>query len=461
MSHSKMDPQLRAPSRRQLLKWAAGGSAAAASLQTLGTAGLLRAMRGGGPGDYKALVVMYLAGGNDSFNMLVPTNTEAYSEYAASRQNLAVPLNDLVPIAPATPDGNEYGLHPALPGIRSLFDDRKLAFVANVGSLVRPVTRTEYLDRTAVLPPLLFSHKHQQAQTMRVDAGDDDALGWGGRFGDTLAAMNGGSPLSPGISIAGSTPLLAGNPTQGYHLRSDGSVALTGFTGTGGPALRATFDGLRNRNHPNLLNAEFAQTRNESIELDALVTAALATGSPLQTSFADGGPVANQLRMVARMMQVRGSLGMQRQVFFVRMGGFDTHGGQLSNQPFLYRDVDASVAAFQEAMEELGLENKVTLAVISEFGRTLSSNGQGTDHGWGGHYMVSGGAVVGGDIYGTMPRFMLDGPDDSGRGRLIPTTATDQFTATLGRWFGISDVDLPQMLPNLGQFATPDLGFLG
>ena len=454
-------PRRRAPSRRQLLQWAAGGSAAAASLQALGTAGLLRAVRGGGPEDYKALVVMYLAGGNDSFNMLVPTSAQAYAEYAASRQNLAVPLNDLVPIAPATPDQNSYGLHPALTNIRERFDSNKLAFVANVGSLVRPVTRSEYLDRTAVLPPLLFSHKHQQAQTMQVDAGDDDALGWGGRFGDTLRQMNGGSPLSPGISIAGSTPLLTGDPTQGYHLRSSGSVALTGFTGAGGPALRATFDDLRQRSHSNLLHEEFAQTRNESIELDALVTAALATGSPLQTDFSEGGPVAGQLRMVARMMQVRSALEMQRQVFFVRMGGFDTHGGQIGDQPTLFHNIDVAIRAFHEAMEELGLENKVTLAVISEFGRTLSSNGQGTDHGWGGHYLVSGGAVAGGDIYGSMPRFVLDGPDDSGRGRIIPTTATDQFTATLGRWFGIPDLDLPQILPNLNQFAAADLGFLG
>lgn len=460
MSSLPNRPRHAALSRRNLLKWAAGGSAAAASLQALGTAGLVRTF-GGGSDDYKALVVMYLAGGNDSFNMLVPTDSGAYSEYAASRQNLTVPLNDLLPIAPATPDKNTYGLHPALTNTRALFDERKLAFVANAGSLVRPVTRTEYLDRTATLPPLLFSHKHQQAQSMRVDAGSDDALGWGGRFGDTLAFMNGGSPLGPGISIAGSTPLLAGSTTQGYHLRTDGSVALTGFVGPKGPALRATFDSLRNRTHTNLLHAEFARTRNESIELDALVTAALSTGTPLETSFTGGGQVGAQLNMVARMMQVRSTLGMRRQVFFVRMGGFDTHGGQLENQPLLYRDMDGAIAAFHGAMEELGLGNKVTLAVISEFGRTLSSNGQGTDHGWGGHYMVSGDAVVGGDIYGTMPRFLLDGPDDSGRGRLIPTTATDQFAATLGRWFGIPDRDLPQLFPNLAQFAASDLGFLG
>ncbi len=431
-----------------------------ASIGALGSASLLRAASSAS-GSYKALVVMYLAGGNDSFNMVVPTNAGPYADYEESRQNLAIPQGDLLPIVPATFDGNSYGMHPSLTGMKSLFDRGKLAITANVGNLVRPVTKSQYAAGSVPLPPRLFSHNDQQSQSMKVAADRNNAIGWGGAIADQLVSMNGGSTLSPSITVAGSTPLLTGVTTQAYHLGTSGSVALSGLGGNTGAALSGTLDILRAQAQSNPLAQQFAATRGEAIELDSLISSALDGAAPLTTIFPEGSNTAAQLSMVARMIAVQGSLGLERQVFFVRKGGFDTHSDQLAAQPVLYGDVSASIAAFYQAMEELGCENNVTLAVVSEFGRTLSSNGQGTDHGWGGHFVTVGGAVAGGDIYGAMPSFVLRGDDDSGSGRMIPTTGTDQFSATLARWFGVPDGQLSTVFPNLGNFGTTHLGFMG
>lgn len=449
-----------APSRRDLLRMASRGTVAGAAISSLGAAGLLEAATRTA-GGYKALVVLYLAGGNDSFNMVVPTNASAYDDYEAARQNLAVPLGDLQPIAPATPDGNTYGMHPLLPGFKSLFDSGKLAVTANVGNLVRPTTKAQYGAGSVPLPPRLFSHSDQQSQSMRVASNDATSRGWGGALADATVGMNGGSPLNPGITLAGSTPHLIGAATRAYHLGASGSVALGGFDGPTGQALGGTFDLLRQQSQSHPMSQQFASTRDEAIEIDALISSALDVAAPLQTTFPSGSSAAAQLRMVARMIGIQGALGLQRQVFFVKIGGFDTHTAQLADQPALFTDVDTSVAAFQAAMAELGMENQVTLSVVSEFGRTLSSNGQGTDHGWGGHFLTIGGDVRGGDIYGAMPSFELNGVDDSGAGRMIPTTATDQYAATLARWFGVPDAELGLVFPNLPAFAATHLGFMG
>lgn len=449
----------RSASRRDFLRWTCGGAAAAATFHTLGSASVLRAASGGAA-DYRALVVVYLAGGNDSFNMVVPTNAGPYSDYADARQNLAVPLNELIGIAPATPDGNTYGLHPSLAPLVPLFSDGRLAFVLNTGNLVRPVTRAEYQARTVPLPPRLFSHNDQQSQSMRIAADQTGALGWGGALADQLVSRNGGSTLSPGVTLAGSTPLLTGASTQAYHLGTGGSVALRGFNGSTGTALRASFDLLRGQAQAGPLQQQFAITRGEAIDLDVLISGALSGQAPLTTAFPEGSKLGAQLSMIARMIGVHGSLGMERQVFFAKKGGWDTHAGQLEDQPVLLADLAASIAAFQAAMVELGCENEVTLAVISEFGRTLTSNGQGTDHGWGGHFMACGGAVAGGDLYGTMPSLVVNGADDSGSGRMIPTVATDQFAATLAEWFGVPTAQLATVFPNLGNFGAQTLGFL-
>lgn len=447
-------------SRRDFLRWSAGGAFAAGAFQALGSGKLLHAAAMSPNANYRALVVFYLAGGNDSFNLVVPTSAGAYGDYADARQGMAVPLNDLLGITPATPDGNTYGFHPSAAGLRTLFEDGKLAVVANAGTMVAPMSKGQYLDGSVARPPRLFSHNDQQSQSMRVAADEASAIGWGGALADRLGHLNGVTSLSPGITIAGSTPLLRGQSTQAYHLGTGGSVSLKGFSGSTGSALQATFDALRAQPQAHVMQRQFAMTRGEAIELDGVVSAALDAGDDLDGQFPEGNSAASQLRMVARMIGARATLGMERQVFFVKMGGFDTHAGQLADQPVLFQRVSEALAAFQAAIDGMGAGSLVTTAVVSEFGRTLSSNGQGTDHGWGGHYLVLGGAVQGGDIYGTMPSFALDGADDGGAGRMIPTTSLDQFAATLARWFGIDPVDLPSVFPNLGSFPSSDLGFM-
>lgn len=446
--------------RRDFLRWASYGAASGTAFSALSNGSLLAAAAQGG-GDYKALVVLYLAGGNDSFNMIVPTDSASYADYANSRQNLAVPLNDLLPIAPATSDGHTYGLHPSLTELRDLFDSDRLAIALNVGNMVAPVSRAQYQGGSASLPPRLFSHNDQQSQSMRIRADDPTAIGWGGALGDHQEFLNGVTSLSPSITIAGSTPLLTGTNTQAYHLGTSGSVSLKGFNGNTGAAIQATFDALRGQAHGSLIQHQFAQTRQEAIELDGVISAALDAQPGFVTEFPEGNSAAAQLAMVAKMIQAQSTLGMERQVFFVKVGGFDTHAGQLEDQPVLYAGLSEAIASFQAAMEEISMENRATLAAVSEFGRTLSSNGQGTDHGWGGHWLAVGGAVQGGDLYGTLPSFALEGADDAGSGRMIPTQSTDQFAATLARWFGVPDLELPSMFPNLGNFAADHLGFMG
>ncbi|MEM6671665.1 MAG: DUF1501 domain-containing protein [Planctomycetota bacterium] len=449
-----------APSRRDFLRWTAGGAMTASTFGALSSARALHAAAQGTP-DYRALVIVYLAGGNDSHNLIVPTSATEYAEYLDSRQNLAVEQNELLSITPATSDGKTYGLHPSVPELQSLFASDDLAFIANVGNLVEPITRAQYDAKSKPVPPRLFSHNDQQQQSMQVAADAAVAVGWGGALSDRLAALNGVTSLSPSITLSGASPLLAGETTQQYHLGKNGSVSLSGLTGNIGEARRSTLDLLRGQSQSHVLHREYARMRNESIELDELLSGVLEAAPAITTPFPEEGRINEEMEMVARMIQSRSTLGMERQVFFVRMGGFDTHTSQLADQPVLFADLSATLGAFQSAMVEIGAANEVTVAVVSEFGRTLSSNGQGSDHGWGGHFMVMGGSVAGGDIYGTMPSLEIGGADDvSNKGRLIPTQSMEQVAATLARWMGIPAGQLSQIFPNLSNFGSSDLGFM-
>ncbi|HKX46899.1 MAG TPA: DUF1501 domain-containing protein, partial [Planctomycetota bacterium] len=412
-------------------------------------------------GSYRALVAVNLAGGNDSANLLVPTSAAAYAVYQDSRQDLAVPQGDLLPIVPATPDGLDYGLHPALAPLAPHFAGGRLALVRNVGPLVQPVTKAEIEGGTAELPPKLYSHNDQTVRWMSTSASElTTDLGWGGVFADELLALNGGAALSPSISLQGTNELQVGALTQPYSLGTNGSIELEGFTGSLGSKRWLVYQQLLAKSHANLHREQFAAVQQEAVLLDVLISAALDAAPPLATPF-PATSLGNQLKMVARMVGIRAALGMARQVFFVRQGGYDTHADQNEDQPVLLGQLADALAAFQAAMAELSVEDEVVAFTVSEFGRTLSSNGKGTDHGWGGHQLVLGGGVAGGDLYGTMPSLALDGPDDAGsNGRLIPTTSVDQMAATLGLWFGVAPAALPTLLPNLANFATTDLGFM-
>ena len=414
------------------------------------------------PTDYKALVCLFLYGGNDSNNLLVPTDTADYRSYASARADLALSRSSLLPITCRTSDGRTYGLHPSMPELQGLFGSGHLALVANVGTLVAPVTRADFLGNTAALPPNLFSHADQQVQWQTSWPDVPPQTGWGGRAADLLAAASGNSHLSMAISLGGNNIFETGNSVVPYSVASSGVDSLAGYTGhnhSAAPRLQAV-QALLAQKQANIFAKQFAATAASASSDNALLASALAGAPALSTAF-PASDLAAQLKMIAQIIAVRQTLGMNRQVFFCSVGGFDTHHDQLPEQAGLLGELSQALAAFHAATVELGVAQSVTAFTSSDFGRTLPSNGAGSDHGWGSHHLVLGGAVQGGDLYGTFPTLVVNGPDDTGEGRWIPTTSVDEYAATLATWFGVSASDLSTVLPNIGRFATSNLGFMG
>ena len=423
--------------------------------------------------DYKALVCVFLYGGNDSFNTVVPTSSQPRTDYVASRGGLAIPagaLHALNPVAGGGPAG--YGLHPAMPEMAQLFNAGKAAIVANVGGLLYPITRAEYQAQTVPVPPQLFSHSDQSVQWQTSRPDDASANGWGGRVADLLHAANsGGVPMS--ISLGGNNPFQRGAIVNPYGIGTEGVERLN--YSDGGPeswylegdnsAGEVAFDALiEPGTQAHLLERAFAGATRRSIDNYRLVAAALGDPPVWETPFPD--PEVNrlsaQLQMVARLIAVRGALGMSRQVFYVSVGGYDTHAAQLDEHDYLLSQLSQALHAFHAATVQLGVESGVTTFTASDFGRSLAVNSAGTDHGWGGHHFVLGGAVEGQRFYGTLPSLAPnDNPDDTGYGQVIPTIAVDQYAATLARWFGVDAGGIADIFPNLGRFPSADLGFMG
>jgi len=421
-------------------------------------------------GDYKALVCLFLNGGNDANNLIVPTGS-AYAAYASARTNLALPQTGLRAITPKTSDGRTWALHAAVPELHNLFNSGSAAFLANVGTLVYPTIKDQYTRGTVPLPPQLFSHSDQQVQWQHSVPDKPTQTGWGGRIADLLASLNTSRQISMSISVAGKNTFQVGNDISQYAIGTGGASTLAGNTATVNPT---TLDQIRFRaqkdifalSQPNLIEAAFGSTTGNAIVSADYLNTVLAGAPPVTTAFPNT-TAGNQLRMVARLIAASPNLGLKRQVFFVQLGGWDTHAAQLVNatptsgaHADLLAQVSAAVNAFQNATGEIGASNQVTLFTASDFGRTYRSNGDGSDHGWGNHQFIVGGAVKGGDIYGRMPTLTVGGPDDTGLGRWIPTTSVDEYAATLATWFGVSASDLPTVLPNIGRFAKPNLGFL-
>lgn len=408
--------------------------------------------------DYRALVCVFLFGGNDSYNTLVPRSAAEYGAYAESRQNLAIAQADLLPISPLDPDGAGYGLHPRMPELRNLFETERAAFVANMGPLYAPTTKDAYLDGTATLPPLLFSHDDQQAQWQALGA--QSRTGWAGRVADLLRANVSDQRLAMNISLSGRTLFQAGEESVAYAMGPNGPLPFVGF-GASGFALeqRRAFERVINAPYDSLYARAFADVQRRAVQSVDTVTSAMAAAPSLTTVF-PASPLGQQLATVARLIAVRDRLQMTRQIFFVATGGFDSHDDQVQNQPGLLANVSASLGAFYAATVELGVAGAVTTFTQSDFGRTLTSNGDGSDHAWGGIQIVLGDSVRGRRLYGRYPSLALNGPDDFGGGRLIPTTSADQYAATLARWFGVADAELAQVAPHLANFATSDLGFM-
>lgn len=402
---------------------------------------------------YRALVCVFLFGGNDGFNLLVPTDASGYGAYAQARGNLAVARPSLLPVRSV--GAPEVGFHPALAPLAPLFQGGELGVVANVGSLLAPTTKADFTAHRN-LPQALFSHSDQQAEWM-VGSSAGVANGWAGRLADLLTPA-GASGLSMNISLGGTNLFETGRTTVPYSATPDGGIAFQGLSTTSRAALIAD-NWARTAGSADPFQAYLGQRYAEARAVSERLTAELRSTPALATTFPTS-QVGRQLASAARLIHARRAIGAKRQIFFVAMGGFDTHTGQTAVQPRLFADLAASLSAFHAATVEMGVAEQVTSFTHSDFGRTLTSNGAGSDHGWGSHHLVLGGAVRGGRIYGEVPELALGTPLEVGGGRIIPTTPVDSYAATLARWFGARADDVHTLFPRLNRFAHPDLGFM-
>jgi uncharacterized protein (DUF1501 family) len=429
--------------------------------------------------DYKALVCVFLYGGNDYANTVVPYDTANYGLYhqiragaggenqagiALARSDLAATA--LTPVVPQTlTDNLQYALAPQLTGLKSLWDQGKIAVQLNVGPLIKPTTLAQYNSTNKVtnpLPPKLFSHNDQQS-IWQSNGSEGSTIGWGGRLGDIALSSNSNTPnaLLTCISASGNAVFVAGRDALQYQISPAGAIKIRGINPAEMPVqmYREALNELITKSSGHVFENEYAAVTRRSIQLEGTVNGALG-GVNLTTPFTDGNPLAAQLKIVARLIGAGAALNMRRQVFFVSIGGFDNHNALMTDHPNLMTRVNQAMSQFYAATVELGLANKVTTFTASDFGRTLASNADGSDHGWGSHQFVMGGAVNGGRFYGTAPHVSLNTDDQVGQGRLLPSTGVDQFAATLARWFGCNTGELPGILPNVTNFTNTNLGFV-
>ena len=440
-----------------------------AALGTAGPLALNLAMMGEAAAqtasDYKAIVCIFMVGGNDYGNTLIPYDNVNFNAYQQIRGGLAYTQSALsstvlTPRIPL-PDARQMALAPELLPIKGLFDSGAMGVLLNIGPLVQPTTLAQYFAGSVPLPPKLFSHNDQQS-FWQSDNPEGATNGWGGRLGDMMLSSNGTSMFS-GMSINGNAVFLSGNSVSQFDLTSSGAVALKVssqpmFTST---ACSQALLSLLTQSRTNVLENAVTRMNGRGITGNAQIAAALSALPALSTTFDSKNSLAMQLKMVANLIAARSSLGVKRQVFYVSLGGFDTHTNLTETHPGLMTSVAEAISSFYSATQELGVANQVTSFTASDFGRTLSPNGDGSDHGWGSHHFVVGGALQGQNFFGTLPATAVGGPDDVGQGRLLPSTAIDQLGAQLASWFGVSGGEMKTVLPYSGNFDLNTLNLFG
>jgi len=415
--------------------------------------------------DYKALVCVFLYGGNDYGNTLIPYDTARYNAYQGMRPTLAYAQSALTPtlLTPTTAlaNGAQYALAPELSPLLPLFTANKLGVMLNVGTLIQPTSKAQYAAKSVPLPPKLFSHNDQQS-VWQSSSPEGATSGWGGRIGDLFEAGNGNATFTC-VNVSSNAVFLSGKTAVQYQVSTSGPVLLNGVKSPlfGSAACSAALNTLITAPSSHLFESEYTRVTSRSLAAADVLTGALAGGPAIKTVFPTGNALADQLKLVARMISTSSEVGAKRQVFFVSLGGFDNHDGLATIHPGLMTTVADALSAFYSATVELGVSSQVTTFTASDFGRTLTGN-DGSDHGWGSMHFMLGGAVNGGRYYGNAPVVANNGPDDVGQGRLLPSTSVDQYAATLGKWFGISDTDLLTVLPNLSHWdaSARNLGFV-
>lgn len=456
-------------SRRAFLRQASALSiAGAATPWALSLAGMAEASAATAS-DYKAIVCVFLYGGNDYANTLIPYDQASYNLYQQLRPTLAYQRAalDATALSPAAipVDANgvprAYALAPEMAPLMPIFNAGKMAAVLNVGTLMQPTTKIQYLNKSVPLPPKLFSHNDQQS-VWQSSAPEGATSGWGGRMGDLFQSGNGNATFTC-VNVSGNAIFLSGASAVQYQVAVNGSVPLAGLKAPlfGSSACSDALRSLITAPRPTLLENEYNRVMRRSLDANDILSSALNTPVPT-TPYPANNALADQLKMVARMISNASAIGAKRQVFFVSLGGFDNHDGLLTVHPTLLTNVANALTAFYNTTVELGISDKVTTFTASDFGRTLTGNNDGSDHGWGSMHFVLGGAVNGNRFYGTPPIVANNGADDVGQGRLLPTTSVDQYAATLGRWLGISDTSLLTVLPDLKNYnvSARTLGFV-
>ena len=437
--------------------------------------------QGTGTSDYRALVCVYLQGGNDGHGTVIATDTDSFNAFTAARSGapgLAYPLSSLLPITLKTPQsGRTFALNPALIGMQNLFAAGRAAVIANTGTLVVPATKAQINANSVKLPDSLFSHFDQTAawQAIAANLGSVERVGWGGAVADAVEAMNMNSnSMFTCISTAGNALFLAGQTSFQLNVTSAGPIPISGLTQPpfGAPAAGNPLNSILTGDESNLFAQEYQIIIQRSMQAQATLSTAMAPAGPTgvanpaqyldpMTNKLTDNPLATSLQTVARIIAGRASLGVSRQIFYVQLGSFDTHNNQAVQHAQLLTQLGSAFEYFDGLMVGMGLSNNVTAFTISDFGRTLTSNSNGTDHGWGSHHFVTGGAVQGQDMYGQYPVVGADQANDVGAGRLIPTTSVEQYAGTLAKWFGLSDSQIRTVFPNFGNFgSSPYLGFM-
>jgi uncharacterized protein (DUF1501 family) len=458
------------PSRRAFLKRASALSIAGAAAPWALNLAAMADASAAGASDYKAMVCIFLYGGNDYANTVVPYDAASYNTYQSMRPSFAharanldatVLKPDTAPVD-STGAAHQYALAPALAPLLPLFDSGKLGVLMNIGTLIQPTSKQQWNTKSVKLPAKLFSHNDQQS-TWQSSAPEGAISGWGGRIGDIFEAGNANSTFTC-VNVSGNAIFMSGASAVQYQVSTNGSVPLAGLKSPlfGSSAATEALRTLITQPRTHVLENEYNRVARRSVDANSTLTAALAGGTALATPYPASNNLGDQLKMVARMIAAAPALGVKRQVFFVSLGGFDLHDKMAISHPVLMKTVADAMAAFYASTVELGVADNVTTFTASDFGRTMTGNNDGSDHGWGSMHFVMGGAVKGKRLYGTAPVVANGGPDDVGQGRLLPTTSVDQLAATLGKWMGVSDSALLTMLPSLSNWdaAKRTLGFV-
>lgn len=408
--------------------------------------------------DYKALVCVYLDGGCDGFSLMVPTGSYEHEEFRASRGGLAIPINQLIGLQGGA---SPLGLHPSAGALQPLYDEGRLAMIANVGTLIEPTTREQYENNAVSLPSQLFSHSDQAIQWQQLQGRGRAEEGWGAKAADYLSGFQERDYLTS-ISLAGSNFWQSGHGQRPFSLTESGVRSYQGMDSENGwqQPRREAFERVLDLPRRHVFSKAYADLQKRAISVTSELGQVLDSNASLFTDEPQDNELASTLNMVAQLIAAQEQLGLRRQIYYVRMGGFDVHDNQSLELPELFQKLSDALSFFQQKIDYLGKSDSVTTFTASDFGRSLLSNGDGTDHGWGNHLMAMGGAVNGGAIYGTLPSLDAHGPDSVNRGRILPTTSATQYAASLLSWLGLNDSELDVVLPNLSNFATRDLGIL-